>query len=188
MARVGGCGHTPLASLRDVSPATAAKMERPHAALASFVSPTIPFFRKRMRAQRRNSMRLDQLFIPALLVASIPSFTTAAFAGQFDGTYVGKSTMTDAAYSMEGARLACQRQYDVRITISGDRVTGENLDTGGKATGTVKPDGSFAARGGTGAITEASAEGRIEGKVLRGTFSQRSKNTTCTGTLVATRQ
>jgi hypothetical protein len=133
-------------------------------------------------------MRLTQLFFPALLVASFTSFASVAFAGQFDGTYVGKSTMTDAAYSLEGARLACQRQYDIKITISGDRVTGENLDTGGKATGTIKPDGSFATGGGTGAITEASAEGRVEGNVLRGTFSQRSKNATCTGTLVATRQ
>lgn len=133
-------------------------------------------------------MRLTRISMSTLVVASIASLAGIAVAGQYDGTYVGKSTMTDAAYAMEGARLACQRQYDIKITIAGDRVTGENLDTGGKATGTIKADGSFTASGGTGAITQASAEGRIEGSVVRGTFSQRSKNTTCTGTLVATRQ
>lgn len=133
-------------------------------------------------------MRLTRISMAALMGASFISFAGLSFAGDFDGTYIGKSTMTDAAYSLEGTRLACQRQYDIKITISGDRITGENLDTGGKASGTIKPDGTFTAGGGTGAITQASTEGRVDGKVLRGTFSQRSKNTTCTGTLVATRQ
>jgi cytoskeletal protein CcmA (bactofilin family) len=67
-------------------------------------------------------------------------------------------------------------------------VTGENLSIGGKASGTVQSDGSFTAQGGLAVQTQARIQGKIQGNTIRATYTQRTRNATCTGTLQAVRQ
>lgn len=133
-------------------------------------------------------MRLDFVLASAALVVAVSSFAIEAGAEGYDGTYVGKSRMMSQFYQTSGARVPCKREYNIKITIRGDTLTGENLSIGGKANGTVQADGSFTAQGGLGMMTQASAQGRVTGNVLHGTYTQMSNGATCTGSLEAVRQ
>jgi len=133
-------------------------------------------------------MRLDFALASAALIVAVSSFAMLAWAEGYDGTYVGKSRMTSQSYQASGARVNCKPEYDIRITIRGNSITGENLSIGGKASGTVQKDGSFTAQGGLGTLTQASAQGQVTGNVARGTYTQMSNGATCTGTLEAMRQ
>jgi hypothetical protein len=119
---------------------------------------------------------------------SFSAIATAAWAAGFDGTYVGKSRMTGQSYSDSGSAVSCKQEYDIRITIAGNKLTGENMSIGGKATGTVQSDGSFFAQGGLAIQTQATIQGKITNNVIRGHYSQVSRNATCTGTIEATRR
>jgi hypothetical protein len=133
-------------------------------------------------------MRVDFALASAALIVAASSFATLAWAEGYDGTYIGKSRMTSQSYQASGARVNCKPEYDIKITIRGTSLTGENLSIGGKATGTVQKDGTYTAQGGLGTLTQASSQGQVQGNVLRGTFTQVSNGATCTGTLEATRQ
>jgi len=133
-------------------------------------------------------MRFHSMLVSSLVFAFLAGFVPAALADNFDGVYVGKSKLQGQNYQSSGARVSCKPEYDIKITIAGNRLTGENLSIGGKATGTVQPDGSYTASGGLGTLTQASSQGRVQGNVVRGTFTQMTNGATCTGTLEATRQ
>ena len=119
---------------------------------------------------------------------AIAAIATTAWAAGFDGTYVGKSRMTGQSYSDTGSAVSCKKEYDLKITITGNTLTGENLSIGGKASGTVQSDGSFFAQGGLPPQTQATIQGKIANNVIHGSYSQQTRNATCTGTLQATRQ
>jgi hypothetical protein len=116
------------------------------------------------------------------------AIVTAAWAAGFDGVYTGKSKMTGQSYSDTGSAVSCKQQYDIKITIAGNSLTGENLSIGGKASGTVQSDGSFFAQGGLAIQTQATIQGKISNNVIRGSYTQRTRNATCTGTIEAKRQ
>lgn len=122
-----------------------------------------------------------------LVAASFSSLVAVAWAAGFDGVYIGKSKMTSQGYSSTGSPVSCKREYDIKITVAGTTITGENLSIGGKATGTVQADGSFTAKGGLSIQTQATVQGNIKGNTIRGTYTQMSRNATCSGTLSATR-
>jgi hypothetical protein len=132
-------------------------------------------------------MRASVSFASIGLIA-VAAIATTAWAASFDGTYVGKSRMTGQSYSTTGAAVSCKREYDIRITITGNTLTGENLSIGGKATGTVQSDGSFFAQGGLAVQTQATIQGKIANNVIRGSYTQVTRNATCTGTIQATRK
>ena len=119
---------------------------------------------------------------------AVCTIATTVWAAGFDGTYIGKSRMTGQSYSNTGSPVSCKREYDIRITIAGNKLTGENLSIGGKATGTVQSDGSFFAQGGLAAQTQAFIQGQIADNVIRGNYTQRTRNASCTGTIEATRK
>jgi len=121
-------------------------------------------------------------------VASFVSIAAVAWAAGFDGVYVGKSKMTSQGYSASGSPVSCKREYDIKITVAGNAITGENLSIGGKASGTVQSNGSFTAKGGLSVQTQATVEGSIQGNTIRGTYTQMTRNATCSGTFVATRK
>jgi hypothetical protein len=121
------------------------------------------------------------------VAASFSSLVAVAWAAGFDGVYIGKSKMTSQGYSSTGSPVSCKREYDIKITVAGTTITGENLSIGGKATGTVQADGSFTAKGGLSIQTQATVQGNIKGNTIRGTYTQMSRNATCSGTLSATR-
>ena len=133
-------------------------------------------------------MRLPTALRSGLLAASFMSIAAVAWAAGFDGVYVGKSKMTSQGYSASGSPVSCKREYDIKITVAGNAITGENLSIGGKAAGTVQSNGSFAAKGGLSVQTEATVQGNIQGNTIRGTYTQRTRNATCSGTFVATRK
>ena len=133
-------------------------------------------------------MRLSTALQSGLLTASFLGITAAAWAAGYDGVYVGKSKMATQSYSASGSAVSCKREYDIKITIKGNAITGENLSIGGKAVGTVQTDGSFTAKGGLSVQTQANVQGKIQGSTIRGTYTQMTRNATCTGTLAATRQ
>ena len=133
-------------------------------------------------------MRLSTTLQPGVLTASFLSLGAAAWAAGYDGVYVGKSKMASQSYSTSGSPVSCKREYDIKITIRGNAITGENLSIGGKASGTVQTDGSFTAKGGLSVQTQATVQGKIQGTTIRGTYTQMTRNATCTGTLAATRQ
>lgn len=119
---------------------------------------------------------------------AVSVFATTVWAAGFDGTYVGKSRMTGQSYSNTGAAVSCKKEYDIKITIAGNTLTGENLSIGGKASGTVQSDGSFFAQGGLAIQTQATIQGRIANNVITGNYTQMTRNATCTGTIQAKRQ
>ena len=133
-------------------------------------------------------MRLSTALQPGILTASFLSLAAAAWAAGYDGVYVGKSKMASQSYSTSGSPVSCKPEYDIKITIKGNAITGENLSIGGKASGTVQSDGSFTAKGGLSVQTQATVQGKIQGGTIRGTYTQMTRNATCTGTLAATRQ
>lgn len=132
-------------------------------------------------------MRASITFASVGLI-SVAALATTVWAAGYDGTYVGKSRMTGQSYSDTGAAVSCKREYDIRITIAGNTLTGENLSIGGKASGTVQSDGSFFAQGGLAVQTQATIQGRIANNAISGSYTQRSRNATCTGTIEATRK
>jgi hypothetical protein len=119
---------------------------------------------------------------------AVSAIVTTAWAAGFDGIYTGKSKMTGQSYSDSGSPVSCKQQYDIKITIAGNSLTGENLSIGGKASGTVQSDGSFFAQGGLAAQTQATIQGKITKNVIRGNYTQVTRNATCTGTIEAKRQ
>lgn len=129
---------------------------------------------------------------PALALAILFAFSTglagSAYAAGFDGVYTGKSKMATQSYSGSGSPVSCKPEYDIKITVRGNSLTGENLSIGGKASGTVQPDGSFSAQGGLAIQTQARIQGKIEGNRIHATYTQRTRNATCTGTLEAVRR
>ncbi len=132
---------------------------------------------------------MNSRIIPASIgLITVSAIATTVWAASFDGTYIGKSRMTGQSYSDTGAAVSCKREYDIKITIAGNTLTGENLSIGGKATGTVQSDGSFFAQGGLAIQTQATIQGRISNNVIRGNYSQVTRNATCTGTIEATRR
>jgi hypothetical protein len=133
-------------------------------------------------------MRLSPALRSGLVATSFLSLAAAAWAAGYDGVYVGKTKMTSQSYSATGSPVSCKREYDIKITVAGNVISGENLSIGGKATGTVQKDGSFTAKGGLSVQTQATVQGKIQGNTIRGTYSQMTRNATCSGTLAATRQ
>lgn len=133
-------------------------------------------------------MRLSAALRSSLVVTSLSSFVAVAWAAGYDGVYIGKSKMTSQGYSTTGSPVSCKPEYDVKITVAGNVLTGENLSIGGKAKGTVQSDGSFTAKGGLSVQTQATVQGQIQGNTIRGTYTQMTRNATCTGTLAAMRQ
>jgi cytoskeletal protein CcmA (bactofilin family) len=132
-------------------------------------------------------MRLNSALALSILFALSAYIGTARAAG-FDGVYVGKSKMATQSYSQAGSAVSCKREYDIKLTVAGNSVTGENLSIGGKASGTVQSDGSFTAQGGLAVQTQARIQGKIQGNTIRATYTQMTRNATCTGTLQAVRQ
>jgi hypothetical protein len=132
-------------------------------------------------------MRLKYSIALSILFA-LSAFVGTARAAGFDGIYIGKSKMATQSYSQSGSAVSCKPEYDIKLTISGKSVTGENLSIGGKASGTVQSDGSFTAQGGLAVQTQARIQGKIQGNTIRATYTQRTRNATCTGTLQAVRQ
>jgi hypothetical protein len=132
-------------------------------------------------------MRASITFASVGLIA-VAALATSVWAAGYDGTYVGKSRMMGQSYSNTGSPVSCKREYDIKITITGNTLTGENLSIGGKATGTVQSDGSFFAQGGLAIQTQATIQGKIANNVVRGSYTQRARNATCTGTIEATRK
>ena len=130
----------------------------------------------------------SRIILASIGLITVSAIATTLWAAGFDGTYVGKSRMTGQSYSDTGAAVSCKREYDIKITIAGTKLTGENLSIGGKATGTVQSDGSFFAQGGLAIQTQATIQGRISNNVIRGSYSQVTRNATCTGTIEATRR
>lgn len=133
-------------------------------------------------------MRLATAVRSGLLTTSLLSLAAAAWAASYDGVYVGKSKMTSQSYSGAGSPVSCKPEYDIKITVAGNVITGENLSIGGKASGTVQSNGSFTAKGGLSVQTQATVQGSIQGNSIRGTYTQMTRDATCTGTLAATRQ
>ncbi len=132
-------------------------------------------------------MRASITFASIGLLA-VGALATTVWAAGYDGTYVGKSRMIGQSYSDTGAAVSCKKEYDFKITIAGNTLTGENLSIGGKATGTVQSDGSFFAQGGLPPQTQATIQGKITNNVIHGSYTQQTRNATCTGTLQATRK
>jgi hypothetical protein len=132
-------------------------------------------------------MRSRNILASVGLIA-VCAVATTVWAAGYDGTYVGKSRMTGQSYSNTGAAVSCKREYDIKITISGNTLTGENLSIGGKASGTVQSDGSFFAQGGLAVQTQATIQGHIANNVITGQYTQMTRNATCTGTIQAKRQ
>ena len=118
---------------------------------------------------------------------TVSAIATTVWAASYDGTYVGKSRMSGQSYSNTGSPVSCKREYDIKITISGNTLTGENLSIGGKASGTVQSDGSFFAQGGLAVQTQATIQGHIANNVITGNYTQMTRNATCTGTIQAKR-
>jgi hypothetical protein len=119
---------------------------------------------------------------------AVSAIATAAWAAGNDGTYVGKSLMTGQSYSDSGSPVSCKQEYDIKITINGNTLTGENLSIGGKASGVVQSDGSFFAQGGLAVQTQATIQGKIANNLITGSYTQMTRNATCTGTIQAKRQ
>ena len=133
-------------------------------------------------------MRSSTVLRSGIFAACSFGLAAAAWAAGYDGVYVGKSKMATQSYSTSGSMVGCQPEYEIKITITGNALTGENLSIGGKAMGTVQSNGSFTAKGGLSIQTQATVQGNIEGNTIRGTYTQATRNATCTGTFVATRQ
>jgi hypothetical protein len=119
---------------------------------------------------------------------AVSAIATTVWAAGYDGIYVCKSRMSGQSYSASGSPVSCKQEYDIKITISGNTLTGENLSIGGKASGTIQSDGSFFAQGGLAVQTQATIQGHIANNVITGNYTQMTRNATCTGTIQATRQ
>lgn len=133
-------------------------------------------------------MRSNSALALPILFALSAGLVGIAHAAGFDGVYVGTSKMLSQSYSDSGSPVSCKNGYKLRITVSGNSITGENLSIGGKASGTVQNDGSFTAQGGLAIQTQARIQGKIDGNTIRATYTQSTRNATCTGTLQAVRQ
>ena len=131
---------------------------------------------------------LSRITFASVGLIAVSAIATTVWAAGYDGTYVGKSRMTGQSYSDTGSPVSCKQEYDVKITIAGNTLTGENLSIGGKASGTVQSDGSFFAQGGLAVQTQATIQGHIAKNIITGNYTQVTRNATCTGTIQAKRQ
>jgi hypothetical protein len=131
---------------------------------------------------------LSRITFASIGLIAVSAITTTVWAASFEGNYVGKSRMTGQSYSETGSAVSCKQEYDIKITITGNTLTGENLSIGGKASGIVQSDGSFFAQGGLAVQTQATIQGKIANNVIRGSYTQVTRNATCTGTIEATRK
>jgi hypothetical protein len=131
---------------------------------------------------------LSRITFASVGLIAVSAIATTVWAAGYDGTYVGKSRMTGQSYSDTGSPVSCKQEYDVKITIAGNTLTGENLSIGGKASGTIQSDGSFFAQGGLAVQTQATIQGHIANNILTGNYTQMTRNATCTGTIQAKRQ
>jgi hypothetical protein len=131
---------------------------------------------------------LSRITFASVGLIAVSAIATTVWAAGYDGTYVGKSRMTGQSYSDTGSPVSCKQEYDVKITIAGNTLTGENLSIGGKASGTIQSDGSFFAQGGLAVQTQATIQGHIANNILTGNYTQMTRSATCTGTIQAKRQ